>query len=108
MVEGMGEGHKASLLSSLRHLSASKATVSNADFQQLLECQNHEMPLADWREVALFASDQCPQWQTQWLFSPAASPDTRAAEELEGWQKTYTACLEPLIQSAPVLREHLS
>jgi len=107
MVEEITEGGGGGLLASLRQFSVSNAVIPHADFQRLVDRENREMPLTEWNEVVSFASDQCAKWQVRWLFSPAASPDTRAADELEKWRQAYVAYVEPLVERSPDVREPL-
>lgn len=100
-------GGGACFLASLRQFSVSGAPVPHAEFQRVIDHENREMPLAEWHEVVSFASKQCAQWQVRWLFSPAASPDTRAADEVEKWRKAYAAYVELLVERVPDVREPL-
>ena len=107
MVEETTEGGDAGLLASLRQLSVSNAAITHAEFQRMVDREDRELALTEWHEVVTFASDQCAQWQVRWLFSPVASPDTRAAEELDRWRRAYVGYVEPFVERAPNVREPL-
>jgi hypothetical protein len=41
------------------------------------------------------------------LFSAAASPDTEAAREFEGWRQVYATCSEAMVERLPEVREDI-
>lgn len=105
MAEEESEIVETELLDCLRQLSDSKASASYREFQLLIDRAGREISLTGWNEVVTLVSDHCAHWQTQWLFSPSLSPDTRAAEESDGWRRVYAACSGILIDRSPHLRE---
>lgn len=96
------------LLATLRRVAADGGAIPHRDFQGALDREGSNVPAAEWSEVVTFASDQCARWGTQWLLSSAASSDARAREELEAWERSYTACSELLVEQFPTVREALA
>jgi hypothetical protein len=100
---------QSELFTRLRDLSSSNSCLPHGEFQRLLDAspEGRKLPLPVWKEVVDFASDQCARWQAQWLFSPAASPDTTAAQEFESWRQLYATCSAALVERVPDVKEHL-
>ena len=109
MNEHLSDSPQTELFTRLRDLSSSNSRLPHMEFQRLLEAtpEARELSLPHWKEVVDFASDQCARWQAQWLFSAAASPDTTAAQEFEGWRQLYATCSAALVEHVPDIREQI-
>jgi hypothetical protein len=91
-------------LKSLDVLSQGKALVRVDHFQSLSASVLPE----DSAKVVEFSATQIGLWDAEWLFSPAATPDSDAACESEAWVAVWKTTSQTLMGALPVSSAELT
>ncbi len=65
------------------------------------------LPLADLQALVNFCAEQAGYWGCEWLFSPAADPDTDAEQEMQSWDQEWERWTQRLLEADPSLDETL-
>jgi hypothetical protein len=88
------------MVEGIDHLSQFRDATDYRRFSSLLE-QVDSASLTDWGEIVRFASIRWQEWEVQWLYSSAASPDLEAAEQRQGWRRIHEGCVALLVERIP-------
>jgi len=102
-MQAQKEGSGRDITACMRNLSNGTKGVSYQDFERVVR-EMGDITVSELKEVVTFATDQFGFWQTEWLFSPANSPNAVAATEIDGWKLLCRVFTEKLVKKVPEVK----